>query len=279
MRDFSIVLPQFWTGTTGRILRQYPAEVRELAFYLFTAPNADMYGLYYKPLETMALETGRDMKAIAGALDTLVTVGYCQYDRTTEFVWVFEMAGIQMRPLPLKPTDFKVKSVNRWYRGIQKNPFLGAFFDRYCDHLLIEPPRRDGSPLEGASKPLISISGSTALVVREERSVPVERSVQTARFERFWEVYPKKVGKKMARAYWDKLNPNDEFTERIVQAVIRHRRSDRWRRDGGTAIPDPERYIKYERFNDEVLDAAPTMSRQTQRNVGEFGTFLDQMEK
>lgn len=38
-------------------------------------------------------------------------------------------------------------------------------------------------------------------------------------FERFWEHYPRKVGKKAAQKAFDKINPDNEFLDKILSAV------------------------------------------------------------
>lgn len=280
MREFSIVRTEFWTGRTGRELRQHPAEARELACYLFSAPGHEMYGLYYKPIGSMVIEIGRSERSVQQSLVTLEALDYCAYDPINEWVWVKEMAQIQLN-LPLKPLDYKVAAANKWYQTLPRNAHLGPFFDRYCDSLFLKPPRRYWSPhdvsvtkhteSEGATQePLISIS--TPVLVPMVGEV---RTKTTERFDRFWAVYPKKVGKKSARIEWDRLRPDDDLTDRIVAAVERHRRSERWLRDNGRAIPDPERYIKNERWNDNY-EAGPTLSKQTLKNVqGPLGSFLD----
>jgi hypothetical protein len=285
MREFSIVRPEFWMGRTGRELRSHPADVRELAFYLFSCPNNEQYGLYYKPIATMAQEMGRTEKTVQESLAVLAGLTYCTYDDVNDWVWVVEMAQIQMG-LPLLPRDYKVNAANKWYQKMPKNQHLGPFFDRYCDSLLLAPPRRNLSPtksvsccehsetegavdsLFGAVEPLISISISSTEVL------PEKREVHTERFDRFWEAYPWKVGKKAARAEWDKIKPDDELTAKIVAAIGRHKTSQRWLREGGQSIPDPERYIKNERWNDEY-DGRPNLAKQTIKNVQQPGSFLD----
>jgi hypothetical protein len=295
MREYSIVRPEFWTGETGRTLRAYPAEARELAFYLFSCPNNEQYGLYYKPLGVMVEEVGRELKPVRESLILLASLGYCSYDPVNGWVWVHEMAQIQMG-LPLKGADYRVRAANRWYQTMPKNAYLGPFFDRYCDALRIEPPRREweGPPSptktvsasqdrkteapvvsEGPGQtPLISISPS--VLVLEEGGTggePEARTVHSERFDRFWDAYPKKVGKKIARMEWDKLKPGDELTAKILAAIERHKRSMRWLRDNGTAIPDPCRYLKYERWNDNY-EEGPGLSKQTIGNMQAAGDFL-----
>ena len=255
MRDYAIVLPDFWIGATGRALRTKDPSVRELAFYLFSAPNSSMYGLYYKPPETMVLETGRKAGVIQQALVALQELNYCAYDTRTDFVWVFEMAEIQLRPLPLRTGDYKIAAATKWYQTVTKNPFLGPFYDKYSEKLRFDCGRRNEVQVtprehtvqEGTvAPPLISTSISTSV------SIP-DLVVTDSGFEQFWNAYPhtRRVGKKAARAEWKKIAPDDRTVAQIVQAVERQRRTTQWLKEGGQFVPHPERYLKHRRWEDE----------------------------
>ena len=39
-------------------------------------------------------------------------------------------------------------------------------------------------------------------------------------FNTFWKEYPKKVGKKQCKMYWDKLNLTAELFEQIMEGLI-----------------------------------------------------------
>jgi hypothetical protein len=71
-------------------------------------------------------------------------------------------------------------------------------------------------------------------------------------FEKFWTAYPKKIGKKTAYAVWQKINPSEELTENIVQAVVKSRKTQDWLKDGGQFIPHPTTYLHQERWDDQV---------------------------
>lgn len=131
-----------WLGELGRALRARPAEVRELATYLVSAPGKTRYGLYYKTVGQMVEETGRLEAGVRRALAALAEVGFAQYDADESWVWVPEMAARQYGPLPLHAGDFRVTNANRWYAACPANRFLGPFFDRYADDLRLVGPRR-----------------------------------------------------------------------------------------------------------------------------------------
>lgn len=67
------------------------------------------------------------------------------------------------------------------------------------------------------------------------------------RFEKFWSVVRKKVGKKMAMAEFLKVNPDDALLEKMIRSMTAYNKSN----DDVTKLKDPERWIKAERWEDE----------------------------
>ena len=95
---------------------------------------------------------------------------------------------------------------------------------------------------------------------------------QTRRFAEFWKSYPKKVGKKAAEKSWQKLKPDAELFERIMQAVTAAKGSDQWNRENGRFIPNPSTWINQGRWDDE-LPAADSFQQQPHGNCGKFNTM------
>lgn len=72
------------------------------------------------------------------------------------------------------------------------------------------------------------------------------------RFERFWKIYPRHVGKNAAREEFLKLSPSEELTEKIISAVSAQCGSEQWRRENGRFIPNPTTYLSQARWEDEL---------------------------
>lgn len=72
------------------------------------------------------------------------------------------------------------------------------------------------------------------------------------RFERFWSVYPKKVGKGDARKSFLKINPSEALLGKMVTAVIAASSSFQWKKDKGQYIPNPATWLNQQRWEDEV---------------------------
>lgn len=87
-----------------------------------------------------------------------------------------------------------------------------------------------------------------------------EKEPEQDLFDRFWAVYPRKVGKKDAVKAWNKLKPDETLTLQIIEGVERWKLSTQWTKDGGQYIPYPATFLNGERWKDEC-DIAVTKPR------------------
>ncbi len=267
----SRVAETFWTGDTGRALRQHPAEVRELAIYLMTAPGKNVYGLYYKTVTSMAEETGRPMDVVTRSLGVLDELTFACFDDINSYVWVVEMAAYQLKPLPLHAGDFKIQNVNRWYQSCPRNIFLGAFFDRYADDLQLAGPRRVWVPTpapasgrdttlaaSGAGKPLVQIPDPDQIAVPADVQLELSdthRFDMAQGFEEFWQEYPNPVGKKLAKQRYYGIKPDRALHARIMDALRHQKQTNRkWVKDGGDFIPNPATWLNQGRWEDKPVN-------------------------
>ena len=69
-------------------------------------------------------------------------------------------------------------------------------------------------------------------------------------FDKFWREYPKKVSKKLSYDQWIKLNPDSQLEQRIIDSVIKYKKSGRW--DDKKFIPHPDKFLKHKRWEDEI---------------------------
>ena len=172
MREYAKLSPTFWTGETGKALRKRGSEAVIVALYLVSAPGSNMLGLYYQPILYMAHETGLGINGATKGLQACIEVGFCEYDGETEMVFVKEMAAWQIAD-DLKPNDLRCRGIQKDYDALPDNPFLEAWYLRYCQafHLtnrrvgsreptLFDEPPKQGpteapsqAPLQAPSKP------------------------------------------------------------------------------------------------------------------------------
>ena len=87
-------------------------------------------------------------------------------------------------------------------------------------------------------------------------------------FDRFWEAYPKKVGKEAARNAFRRVR--GVSIETILQAIARQKDSRQWREENGRFIPNPATWLNQGRWEDEATvaesggeDAPPTDNYET----------------
>jgi uncharacterized protein YdaU (DUF1376 family) len=82
-------------------------------------------------------------------------------------------------------------------------------------------------------------------------------SDHTARFARFWEAYPSKVGRKAAEARFRALKVSDPLLEIMLAAIDAQRRTRRWREG---YIPNPATWLHQGRWDDEI-ERDPALER------------------
>lgn len=96
--------------------------------------------------------------------------------------------------------------------------------------------------------------------LEKEKEKEKEKEPEQDLFDRFWAVYPRKVGKKDAVKAWNKLKPDETLTLQIIEGVERWKLSTQWTKDGGQYIPYPATFLNGERWKDEC-DIAVTKPR------------------
>ncbi len=79
-----------------------------------------------------------------------------------------------------------------------------------------------------------------------------------AEFGRFWEAYPRKVGKAAARKAFARVQTDPAV---LLDAVMAQRRSAQWTKDGGKYIPNPATWLNQGRWEDQLPPAVNDRNR------------------
>lgn len=79
-------------------------------------------------------------------------------------------------------------------------------------------------------------------------------------FQSFWEIYPKKVGRKKCEEMWKNIDV--EVQKLILEDIPLRMEDEKWK---GGFIKDPERYLKHEQWNDEILK--PKVAEKTKHTI------------
>ncbi len=69
-------------------------------------------------------------------------------------------------------------------------------------------------------------------------------------FLKWYNLYPRKVGKPKAHQAWKKIKPNTELKRKMVLAVLEHSKSRQWQKED--YIPYPATWLNQERWNDKL---------------------------
>lgn len=92
-------------------------------------------------------------------------------------------------------------------------------------------------------------------------SSPSKNNIYTDSFLKFWNVYPKKVGKKNAFKAFQKAKEKPPIGE-LVKIIESHKKSDQWKRDNGQYIPNPATWLNQGRWEDELPEDEQQKKRQ-----------------
>lgn len=95
-------------------------------------------------------------------------------------------------------------------------------------------------------------------------SLRIVSSKECEEFEKFWEAYPRKVGKKDARKAWDKAVDRPPITD-ILQVIGLQKVSEQWVRDGGQFIPHPSTWLNQGRWADVIAVQGATIQKCQER--------------
>lgn len=100
---------------------------------------------------------------------------------------------------------------------------------------------------------------------------PKKKLVRNAEsdFERFYAVYPRKVGVQKARVAFEAAmkRPAPPTVEQLIASVEAHSQTWDWKKDGGTFIPHPTTYLNQDRWRDD-LSTAPKEPTRTKGKRG-----------
>lgn len=91
---------------------------------------------------------------------------------------------------------------------------------------------------------------------------PPKKKDKTA-FERVWEAYPRKVGKKAAEVAYNALmnRPKPPTVEQLIASIEAHKQTWNWKKEDGQFIPHPTTYLNQDRWKDDLTNepkAEPT---------------------
>jgi hypothetical protein len=100
-------------------------------------------------------------------------------------------------------------------------------------------------------------SDTVGLPIGKERKGKEQSESYDSLFERFYESYPKKVGKPAALKSFQKCRPSETLLQTMLDALEYQKQSSQWQKDDGQYIPNPSTWLNQERWNDTIEESAP----------------------
>lgn len=86
---------------------------------------------------------------------------------------------------------------------------------------------------------------------KESKGEETNRNESEEKFDMFWLAYPNKIAKPAAIKAWGKEKINGEFPQ-LMDALEKHKLTEKWQKDGGKYIPNPATWINQRRWEDEI---------------------------
>lgn len=242
MRDYSIITPAFWIGSTGKQLRGDMAS-QLLAMYLMTSPHSTMTGVFHCPILYMAHETGMTVEGATKALQRLIEAGFCEYEEASETVFVVRMASFQIAE-SLKPGDNRVagikKDVSKMASALMRSRFVAIYSAAFC----LSNDEGNGSPSKAPPKPRTGTGTGTGDKPPADGSADAHPG-----FAKFWETWPtndRKQAKGKCLEAWKKANAERDAA--LVLAHVSSLKNSAWVKDGGQFVPAPLVYLNQRRW-------------------------------
>jgi len=117
--------------------------------------------------------------------------------------------------------------------------------------------RASGGKL-GGNPALMDKNKVNLKVIQEVKQKPTPSSSSSSTssieilFDKFYQNYPKKIGKPKALQAFKKINPDDQLLNEMLQKLEIQKNSSQWLKDGGEFIPHPSTWLNNRRWEDEV---------------------------
>ena len=143
-----------------------------------------------------------------------------------------------------------------WLKGNLSMPKMSKYSDDYTKKI-----RRVS---EQDTESVRTVSKSVRQDKIREDKIREDKSIYTTGeivFENFWKSYPKKKEKPKARSVWQKLRPDKKLIQEIMAGLEKYKLSEDWIKENGRFIPYPERFLKNEKWEDEIKIKEDSISK------------------
>ena len=138
--------------------------------------------------------------------------------------------------------------------------------DTICNQMISDDIMCARNPIQSESNPNPNPEETRACEDPSQRSECGSRSspdTRRAMFDKFWAVYPKKVGKGAAEKAFERCRVSDDLLNTMLEAVKKAEKSAQWQEENGRFIPNPATWLNQRRWEDELRGPSPRPGRVT----------------
>lgn len=122
-----------------------------------------------------------------------------------------------------------------------------------------ETKKTGGFENDTSKKNLMKMSNENVNVNENGKEIKEKVPAWKNRFDDFWNLYPKKQGKGAAEKSWEKIKPNEDLFNGIMDALRKNiQNNPNWKTENGRFIPNPATWLNQKRWEDSTeWKAAP----------------------
>lgn len=123
---------------------------------------------------------------------------------------------------------------------------------------------------EDKQRPKTRLRARDRLEADGDRQSAIGTDTIRDRFDRFWEHYPRKVGRGAAWRVWERLKPDEALLVAMLTALAWQRQQAQWVKDGGQFVPHPQTYLNQQRWLDSPPEDDGGGLQFSQKNTNSF---------
>lgn len=235
MAYFRQIYTTFWTDS--KVVDDFTPEDKYFYLYLLTNAHTNLCGCYEISKRQMSNDTGYTVDVVERLLGRLSGAhNVIRYDDETK-----ELLLVNWHKYNWSKSDKLLKGVENEVAQLKSPEFR---------ELLTEILVSLEYPIDRVS-PLKAYPMDTSYSYSNTDS-------NNSSFERFWQAYPKKVGKQDARRAFKRAQAQTT-ADAMISAVEAQKKSGQWTRDNGRYIPNPSTWLNQGRWEDDIqpLDKKP----------------------
>ena len=140
-------------------------------------------------------------------------------------------------------------------------------YDKYQSQVEFDQPPKQPSNQPDTNQGTTTIQELKELKEETEEPILVKPEDKTKKknnvskypsdFEKFWSIYPKKHGKADALKSWKRINPDDDFQQKMITAVTAQSKTEQWMKNDHKFVPDPATWLNKGKWDDEPTPTTP----------------------